>query len=174
MATKRTVVAATEDKDSHESNTNKMCRLCLKPASTETLVDIFDSSTETSLTIRIMACAGLEVMPCTQIPASTSEFFFVFNRSECHFYRCPHKMHCRKKCAWIVGCNWRNHSCFGTKVRIAMQNCGDTFAWSMQAKVSCLKLATRKKKGISNNCIPSEPRIWRFWWWVRGRIHRIE
>lgn len=72
MATKG---AAIVDKDSQKSNTNQMCRLCLKPATTESLVDIFDSSTETSLTIRIMACAGLEVIQCKQTRASKSEIF---------------------------------------------------------------------------------------------------
>lgn len=62
MATKRATAAVKEDKDSRIASVNKMCRLCLKTGTNENLMDIFDASAETSLTIRIMACAGLEAI----------------------------------------------------------------------------------------------------------------
>lgn len=73
--------AVKDDKDNPKSNTNKMCRLCLKPATNENLVDIFDSSTEISLTIRIMACAGLEVI---HFHTTQRRQFSISNQSNCH------------------------------------------------------------------------------------------
>lgn len=43
-----------------EHNPDKMCRLCLVEDPVEEMIDIFESS-EVSLTVKIMACAGLEV-----------------------------------------------------------------------------------------------------------------
>lgn len=39
---------------------DRMCRLCLVDGPEKDMVEIFDSA-EVSLTVRIMACAGLEV-----------------------------------------------------------------------------------------------------------------
>lgn len=41
-------------------NTDVMCRMCLLQCDAENLLLIFDPNDE-SLTVRIMACAGLEV-----------------------------------------------------------------------------------------------------------------
>lgn len=38
-----------------------LCRLCLAKCSDGELIDIFDYNTETSISLRIMACAGFEV-----------------------------------------------------------------------------------------------------------------
>lgn len=43
-----------------EANVNLLCRLCLNHCDNENSNDIFDSK-DFSLTLRIMACAGLEV-----------------------------------------------------------------------------------------------------------------
>lgn len=44
----------------NNSISDAMCRLCLNIGDDENSVEIFDPN-ETSLTVRIMACAGLEV-----------------------------------------------------------------------------------------------------------------
>lgn len=44
----------------NEASLDGMCRLCLGQCDDENSVDIFDLQ-DSSLTVRIMACAGLEV-----------------------------------------------------------------------------------------------------------------
>lgn len=48
------------NKASDPMNASKMCRLCLVDGPEEDMVEIFDSN-EVSLTVRILACAGLDV-----------------------------------------------------------------------------------------------------------------
>lgn len=51
---------AKREKLNDEVNTDTMCRLCLTNCDVDNSLFIFDAN-NTSLTVRIMACAGLEV-----------------------------------------------------------------------------------------------------------------
>lgn len=60
MASRR-LIGLKGEKDDSQAEVFKMCRLCLTQSSEDELIDIFENSNDVSITIRIMACAGLEV-----------------------------------------------------------------------------------------------------------------
>lgn len=99
-----------------EVDINEMCRLCLNIPSK--LLEIFESSSNLSIPMRIMACAALEVC----------NFHFYCKKIFLNYFsRYILMMLCRRKFVPTVDFNWKNIMCLRRNVKYLTPNFEDIY-----------------------------------------------